>query len=124
MPAAFAAVLLLVGQLVALAHASEARHVTCQEHGEELEAAQLVEALDTCEHDHFIGVEGAGGEHEDCAIARALRTSTALASLAPALVTADSASTEPERHACELVRGRADLFRIAPKTSPPADPHA
>ena len=118
-PALFAVVLLVVGQLAALAHNAESRHVICDEHGEELEAAQLVDELHACDQDHLIGVEGdAGGHHDECAMARALHQSTqtsrfvsppqlaAVVSRLPALVerTADFATA---------------LYRIAPKTSPP-----
>lgn len=117
-PAAFAVLLLLVGQLSALAHQSSTRHVTCAEHGEELEAAQLAGPVDACEHGHWIGVEGAEGEHEDCAIARLLHQSSAAPKPFIALLpTADSITTSTP--AARAVIATIDLVLLAPKTSPP-----
>lgn len=120
--AMFAVVLLVVGQLAAFAHQAWERHVTCAEHGEELEAIDLVEAADGCggcEHDHLIGVDGDdGGEHDDCAALRALRQhSASTTSWVPPLVVAMStelASALPR----ETLTART-LYLIAPKTSPP-----
>ncbi|HEY5920523.1 MAG TPA: hypothetical protein VIV11_02580 [Kofleriaceae bacterium] len=119
-PALFAVVLLVVGQLVALAHNAESRHVTCAEHGEELEAAQLVDELHACDHDHLIGVEGdAGDHHDECAMARALHQSTQTSRFVSpppliAIVTRPAALVERSAEATTA------LYRIAPKTSPPA----
>ncbi|MBL0213873.1 MAG: hypothetical protein IPQ07_08320 [Myxococcales bacterium] len=74
--AAFAVVVLVVGQLAALAHEAAIRHMICPDHGEEIEAITLVGADDHCENAHWVEVEGAGGEHEDCAIVHALRQSS------------------------------------------------
>ena len=121
LPAAFAVVLLVAGQLAALAHAAETRHVVCEDHGETLEAVQLAGADDGCEHAHFIGVDGeAGGEHEDCEVLRALHQ----ASEAPgrpahevlALVSSDGSPAVAPRGPPAI----AALYRIAPKTSPPS----
>lgn len=116
--AAFAVVVLVVGQLAALAHEAAIRHMICPDHGEEIEAITLVGADDHCENAHWVEVEGAGGEHEDCAIVHALRQS----SVAPhvALLATVSALLPVVTHAAPapvvLVLAR---YRIAPKTSPP-----
>lgn len=119
-PAALAVVLLVGGQLAALAHYAATRHVTCAEHGELLEAATLVDRLHACEHDHLIGVEGQlGSEHDDCTIARACHQSATPAqplcapTLVPALATAEVAAVVP-------LAVTDELYLIAPKTSPPA----
>lgn len=120
--AMFAVVLLVVGQLAAFAHQAWERHVTCTEHGEELEAVELVEApggCGACEHDHVIGVDGDdGGDHDECAAMRALRQHGAsTASWVPPLVVSvptGLASALPR----ETLTART-LYRIAPKTSPP-----
>lgn len=116
--AACAVVLLVVGQLVALAHQAGTRHVTCDEHGEELEAATLVEQLHACDHDHLIGVEGDAGEHDDCALMRALHQSTQTSSylIAPTLV--PFVTTNDAMVPAPLAVTTA-LYLIAPKTSPP-----
>lgn len=117
--AAFAVVLLVVGQLASLAHQAATRHVTCTEHGEELEAATLVDDLHACDHDHLVGVEDPGrGDHEDCAIARTLHQTTqtsrfiVLPRPVPSLVPA------PHTARAVIVTATA-LYLIAPKTSPP-----
>ena len=119
-PAALAVVLLVVGQLSELAHNATTRHVTCSEHGEEQDAATLSEPLHACDHDHLVGVEGdSGADHDDCSIARALHQSAAAPDPAP------TAQLTPELAAASAlpviaVAIAADLYRIAPKTSPPA----
>jgi hypothetical protein len=118
--AALAVVLLVVGQLASLAHQAGTRHVTCGEHGEELEAATLVEQLHACEQDHLIGVEGdAGGDHEDCAIARALHQSAQTSRFVLLAHLEPIASTTSAVTPIALTPVTA-LYRIAPKTSPPA----
>jgi hypothetical protein len=118
-PALIALVLLLVGQLDGFVHHAGTRHVTCNEHGETLEAATLVEPLHACDQDHLIGVEGAdGGEHEDCPLARALQqvAQTSRFVVAPSLVPLVTRSDVIV--ARELPRSTA-VYLIAPKTSPP-----
>jgi hypothetical protein len=118
-PALLALVLLVVGQLAALAHHAETRHVECTDHGEELEAAKLAQALDDCEQQHWIAVEGdGGGDHDDCAIARALHQSARVASgfIAPAItsIVTQHAALSP----ADVAIAR-ELILFAPKTSPP-----
>lgn len=117
--AACAVVLLVVGQLVALAHQAGTRHVTCDEHGEQLEAATLVERLHACEHDHLIGIEGDAGEHDDCVLLRGLHQSaqTSTYIVAPTLVPFVTTNDAPPSIA---VAATTALYLIAPKTSPPA----
>jgi hypothetical protein len=116
---ALLALIVLVGQLAGFAHEAETRHVTCDEHGEEIEAATLVDLLHACDQDHLIGVEGSeGGEHEDCAIVRALHQSTQTSRFiaVPALVpqvTQTAVCVSAPRPAATA------LYLIAPKTSPP-----
>ena len=118
-PALLALVLLVVGQLAALAHHAETRHVECSDHGEELEAAKLAQPVDNCEQDHWIAVEGdGGGDHDDCAIARLLHQSARVASefVAPAVtaVVTQHAAMSP----ADVAIAR-ELILFAPKTSPP-----
>ena len=118
-PALFAVVLLVVGQLAALAHNAEERHVECAEHGEEIEAAKLAQALDNCEHDHWIAVEGEeGGEHDDCAIQRALHQSTYASRgfVAPLIIADIITHVAVPRDRVSIA---TELYLIAPKTSPP-----
>jgi hypothetical protein len=120
LPAAIAVVVFVVGQLLALHHESTARHVTCAEHGEELEAPDLGASLDDgCGHSHWVGVEGGGSaDHQDCAVARLLRTS-ASAPDAPhvhhVLALAEAVAATPVVTAARAI----DVLLIAPKTSPP-----
>lgn len=120
--AMFAVVLLVVGQLAAFAHQAWERHVTCAEHGEELEAVDLVDALDACgacDHDHVIGVDGDdGGGHDECAAMRALHQHGAsTASWTPPCVVARS--TELATALPAQTHDERTLYLIAPKTSPP-----
>src|ERR1043165_8677808 len=103
--AAFAAVLLVVGQLAALAHEASTRHVICAEHGEELEAVHLAGADDGCSQSHWIGVDGdASGEHADCEISRTLH----------------QASASPARVALVvLVLAQPELATLAAPRAPP-----
>ncbi len=117
-PALIALVLLVAGQLDGFLHHAGTRHVTCNEHGETLEAAKLAEPLHACDQDHVVGVEGVGGEHEDCPLARVLQQAaqTSRFAAAPILV--------PLVTRCDAVVARAHvrstaLYLIAPKTSPP-----
>lgn len=120
--AMFAVVLLVVGQLAAFAHQAWERHVTCTEHGEELEAVELVDVpggCEACEHDHVIGVDGDdGGDHDDCAALRALREHGARATTwVPPLVV--SIATELAPALPRQTPAARTLYLIAPKTSPP-----
>jgi hypothetical protein len=110
--------MLVVGQLGALAHEANTRDVECVEHGEELEAAQLVEQLHACDQDHLVGVEGNAGDHEDCAIARALHQSTQTSRFVttPQLAPLVSERATFVQLDIQLVTA---LYLIAPKTSPP-----
>lgn len=116
--AGFAVVLFVVGQLVALKHEAEARHVTCPEHGEQLDAPELAGQVDNCGHSHWIGVDGPSSEHQDCSIARLLRTSTKTSEGGHAhVVTSVVAKVEPSAPIAH--RYTVDVILIAPKTSPP-----
>ena len=123
LPAAFAVALLVVGQLAAFAHESATRHVVCAEHGEQVEAANLV-GTHLCGHEHWVGVEGdQGREHFDCAILHLLHQSatpsTAAATVAPILVATDHVT--PLATTVAIIGA---LYRTAPKTSPPESPIA
>jgi hypothetical protein len=111
-------VLFVVGQFLALWHEGESRHVTCAKHGEELEAPNLSSKLDTCGHSHWIGVEGGSAEHQDCAIARLLRTS---AHAPDTTLLQQPIAVVPTMEALGLVAAArdVDVLLIAPKTSPP-----
>lgn len=118
LPAAFAVVLLVVGQLVALAHEAGTRHITCARHGELLEVAILVGARHVCQNEHWVAVEGRGGSHIDCAISRALHQGTTRSN---DQVTAVVITTSPtDAPIVATVARHVTLYRIAPKTSPPS----
>lgn len=116
--AAFAVLLLVVGRLAGFAHEAGTRHVTCAEHGEQIETVSLAGPVDDCGDSHLIGVEGAGGGHEDCEIAHALHQSAHTANHVSfaqlCLLVATQADAPPTTPRLAL-----DLYRIAPKTSPP-----
>ena len=116
--AALAVVVLVGSQLAASAHAAAIRHVICDEHGEQLEAPTLIGSVDQCPQTHIVGVEGTGGEHEDCPIARLLGSSVETPRAAPTVelapIAAHIAGPPPN-----IVIDTLDLVLIAPKTSPP-----
>lgn len=119
--AAFAAVLLVVGQLAALAHEASTRHVICPEHGESLEAVHLVGSDDGCTQSRWFAVDGdASGDHGDCEISRTLHQASA-SPTRPAL--ALLAIVQAEVVAIAVPRAppvQVALYRFAPKTSPPS----
>lgn len=119
LPAAFAVVVLVVAQLIGLAHQANQRHIVCAEHGEQLEAATLVGQSNGCSDSHWIGVEGDAGGHTECALTRVLHqsvTASKVLLVATSITTTAAVSTMP---AAPLVR-QTDLYLAAPKTSPPA----
>jgi hypothetical protein len=119
--AAFAVALFVVGQLLAFGHEAETTHITCNEHGELLEAPDLtVGEDDGCGQGHIDAVDGDDAtHHQDCAIARHLRTSTRTSDAPPVHVTDTTlADVEPT---VPIAGARAvNVILIAPKTSPPA----
>jgi hypothetical protein len=118
--AAAAVALFVVGQLLALSHEAESRHVTCAEHGEQLEAIALDGHDDGCGQKHLIGVDGdTGGDHEDCSILRLLRTSTRTSHGIAIQVATISVATVDISVTLDRVRA-IDVLLVAPKTSPPA----
>lgn len=119
--AAFAVALFVVGQLLAIVHDAESRHITCDEHGEQVDAPGLaLERDDGCGKAHLVGVDGdSDAEHQDCEIARLLRTSTRT-SQAPQLCLAVTSVHSVERSAPLVTALSFDVILIAPKTSPPA----
>ena len=119
LPAALAALVLVLGQLVAFAHQSNTRHVTCNEHGEQLEAPELAEALHACADDHLVGLDGDGGEHhDDCLVLRAMHQSTSVPDLwlPPVFVAHEHVAPSLAPRSASIARA---LYRVAPKTSPP-----
>ena len=119
LPAACAALVLVVAQLLALAHQADTRHVVCAEHGEELEAATLAQPLHACDDDHLVGIEDEGGEHhDDCLVLRALHQGSQAPAtwVPPVLVTIETTTTRSVPRSFAAARA---LYRVAPKTSPP-----
>lgn len=111
---------LVAGQLFGMAHEASTRHVRCAQHGETLEAASLTETFHESDDTRLVGVSGdTGAEHADCEIARALHASSASVTpfVAPAVVARLIVADDPLVATSPLVRS---LYRIAPKTSPPA----
>jgi hypothetical protein len=116
--ALFAVLVLVAGQVAAFAHAAATRHVTCSEHGEELDTVRLTDQLHDCGDAHFVGVSGDTGQHADCELARALHqsatTSTSFIVIAPASI----ATLDIEQTSARNAHASA-VYRLAPKTSPP-----
>lgn len=118
--AAFAVALFVVGQLFALKHEADTRHVTCAEHGELLEVANVGAVHDDgCGQEHLVAVDGGGAaSHQDCAIARLLRTGTHT-SEAPVLHLTPAVIASVEQSAPIASVRVVEVILTAPKTSPP-----
>lgn len=116
--AAFALLVLVVGQLAALAHEADTRHVICADHGEELEAVTLAGADDGCENAHWVGVEGPEGEHAECSILHALHFSGIAPHVAGLVVVSTVLPAVRPVPPPQIIYARS-RYRIAPKTSPP-----
>jgi hypothetical protein len=101
-------------------HEAESRHVTCAEHGEQLEVASSTSHQDDgCGQSHLFAVDGdGGGKHQDCALARLLRTSTRTSEGLHLHVTTVAVVSVEVSPPLTSVRS-ADVILIAPKTSPP-----
>jgi len=118
--AALAVVLFVVGQLAALAHEASTRHIVCPEHGEQLETVAIASSAVRTDEPRWVGVDGEGsGAHADCEIARALAQS----GVAPHLPALALSIVVPAATSIEVVAAAPapsfELYRIAPKTSPP-----
>lgn len=121
-PAAFALIVLVASQLAAFAHESTTRHVTCAEHGEQLDAAVLVGVQQHhCHDQHLVAVDGNGGAHDECVIARVVHQS-ATAHVAPHALSVETThdATPPPAH---VESASVACYLIAPKTSPPRALH-
>lgn len=121
-PAAFALWVFVASQLIAFFHESSTRHVTCSEHGEQLEAAVLIGVQQhRCSDQHLVAVEGDGGSHDECVIARALHPSATahVAQYAITVETAHDVALTPAAVVPTIIG-----YLIAPKTSPPRALHA
>jgi hypothetical protein len=113
--------LLIVGQVLALAHEAEARHMRCAEHGELLEVASAASIHDDGSgQSHLIAIDGdAGDKHQECVIARLLRTDAHASFACHLHVTATEIVLVEPIDVAEHPRA-VDIISLAPKTSPPA----
>jgi hypothetical protein len=124
-PAALAAVLLVLANLLGALHDASTSHVRCAAHGELVDSdgplAIAASAATTADHAELTAAPGSARGHGDahCLLAAALHASR-IASRPPALAAAavalESAVPPPALAAAPGVH----LLRIAPKTSPPA----
>lgn len=121
LPAALAVVLVLVGQLLAYAHHASERHVTCAEHGDELDAIELAGPSHACDQDHWLGVDGdQGGGHDACPIQRVLRQGGAAPATWISLPLPAQIALADTPAAPRVPRPPRAPLQYAPKTSPPA----
>lgn len=122
--AALTALVLFVGSLLGLAHEAATAHVRCAEHGEMVHAdGAAVTRLDASEADWqatargIPAATGHGHGHDHCLLASAIHAtcvtarSSAIATLATITRTTLALVPRGTQH--------RDLYRIAPKTSPP-----
>lgn len=117
--AGFAVLLLVVGRLAGFAHEAGTRHVTCAQHGEQLEAVTLADPVGPSVDSHLVAVGGPSGLHEECEVSAALHqvAHTSEHAWTIGVAVAVAPHVRPPTSVVPLAR---DLYRIAPKTSPPA----
>jgi hypothetical protein len=118
--AAFAVALFVVGRLLAFHHEAASRHVTCAEHGEQLDVPSVgIGQDDGCGQAHLVAVDGDGpASHQDCPIARLLRTSTRTSQSPHIHVTTTTVAKVDQVGPVACVHS-FDVILNAPKTSPP-----
>lgn len=110
----------VLASLFGFAHEAATTHVRCAEHGEMMHGGPRPVDLSAAKH----GRVSAGGSaevrgHEHCALASAMRESRVaphVPSIVAAPVSIDNVATAP---AARSVSRTFQLFRSAPKTSPP-----
>lgn len=113
--AAFALVLLVLGQLGAMSHDAAVRHVRCAAHDELVEAP----AVDLHRNDatRLVGLAGSAGADEHCELAAA-RTSHAVHISAPMAAAPLALAIAAVSAPIEAI-ATAAVTAYAPKTSPP-----
>jgi hypothetical protein len=115
--ALIATIAILAAQLAGSAHEAVACHVRCA-HGELVEAPAV--AAHRAEDRRVVAVEAGGGGDAHCAIAAAASQSGAAPAAARALAPRPDALVRPAPAPAFADPAHAALYRIAPKTSPPA----
>lgn len=121
--AALTAAMFVAASLLGVLHEATTAHVRCAAHGElvDSDAPVGVAAVVPAAHDTVDPAQPSSRAHGDehCLLASALRASRIAArapALAAAAATVDDIALIPPR----AVPASAGLYRIAPKTSPPA----
>ena len=130
--AAFLASLTLAAQILSLSHEGLVRHVVCAEHGEVVHADRVdspagtsSKALERAATERSAAVRGELGAneahgHEHCLIAAHRRERTVL-SMSGAFTNVSGPERETAAARPEVLRPAAiAIYRVAPKTPPPA----
>jgi hypothetical protein len=121
--AALVAFASFAGQLVSIAHVADRRHVACPEHGELEElpsvrhAGEILRA-ETSFEDGAAPLEGHG--HDHCVFASHVRHSSAATVRLAWVALALAPSAPPPLVDLAAPKQLRALYRLAPKTSPPA----
>lgn len=122
MHAALTALAFVLASLLGIVHEAATTHVRCAEHGELIHHDATVASTGGADRDTTVSdpVAAALQSHEHCALASVTRESR-LVPRPPAIASAQVAIARLARSAPRAVAARAgDLYRTAPKTSPPA----
>jgi hypothetical protein len=121
--AALLAFACFAGQLVSLAHVANERHVACAEHGELEHLPSVAHAGEVVRAEASFENGAAPGEsrgHDCCVFASHARHSSAATARPGPAVLARAPSAPPPLAARAAPRQLRVLYRLAPKTSPPA----
>jgi hypothetical protein len=119
--AALAAAMFVVASLLGIVHEATTTHVRCAAHGELVDSAAPVGAVAGPARDAIDRAAPLSRAHGDehCLLASALRESR-IAPRAPAIAAVAVAVDDVAVVVPSAVPAPAGLYRIAPKTSPPA----
>lgn len=122
--AALVVLAFVAGNLASSVHAATERHGRCPEHGEVIHFGEETPRADVArtESPGPVAVDAAGDasphEHEHCYLCPTARERAGLAAATVATCTVPAELPLP-RHALAVAPAIADLYIIAPKTSPP-----
>jgi hypothetical protein len=120
--AALAALVLVGTTLLVGWHKANVEHGVCAEHGEQLHLRRVAELAPQDAADHAARIGAATWELKDgdhhCAVAATTRSATSADTHAPQIVDAGE-HVEQLALPAQLAVAHVELYRLAPKTSPP-----
>lgn len=116
--AAFWIALMVIGQVLAWHHQAETTHITCPEHGEQIDAPEAARFEASDSRQRLVAVGDGAARHRDCAINRLLRSPTRTSQPAELHAVTTVAIGDAPIATASWARFTS-VIDIAPKTSPP-----